>query len=152
MNISLRIADTDLGTVINTVFKPQKKFTMALFPLPPDEWVGDQKCVNCNGKPNFLTEDIKPICNKCIDVITRGLNKKEMHEEPSIPVAMDVIANSRFEWSSDGDKWYSVKGKNIKTDRPDIFIKDLKKSIITKCPMNVEADYDQATKVMTLTI
>jgi hypothetical protein len=128
---------------------------MKLFPLPPDEWVGPQKCTDCGGKPEFLLEDMKPICKKCIGIIMKEViisTKKESHEEPSIPITMDAIANSRFEWSTDNEKWYSVKGKNIKTDRTDVFIRDLKKSIIEKRPLALEADYEKETKTLTITL
>lgn len=150
MKLSLRIANADLGTISNVIFKPVKQFRMALFPLPPDEWVGDQKCTACGGKPDFLQEDMRPICNKCIDIITRGLNKKESQSEVSIPITTEIISRTRFEWSTDNEKWYSVKGKNIKTDRPEVLLRELKKSILEKRPMDIEADYDQATKIMTL--
>ena len=150
MKVSLRIASADLGTVSNIVFKPIKQFRMALFPLPPDDWVGDQKCTSCGGKPDFLQEDMRPICNNCIDVITRGLNKKESQEEVSIPITIEIISRTRFERSTDNEKWYSVKGQNIKCDRPKVFLEELKRSILDKRPMDVEADYDQATKIMTI--
>jgi hypothetical protein len=150
MKINLRIADTDLGTVTNVVFKPKKHFRMALFPLPPDEWVGPQHCSACGGKPDFLQEDMKPICKKCIDTITRGLTVKEASQEPSIPVTMEVVFSSRFEWSVDGEKWYSIKGKNIKCERPDSLLKEVKKSILEKRPMVLEADYDKDTKTMSV--
>ena len=152
MQISLRIANVDLGTVINIVFRPQKPFRMRLFPLPPTEWVGEQKC-NCGENPDFLTEDMRPICKKCIDTIMRGVViNKIKHEEPSIPITLEIIGNSRFEWSIDGDKWYSIKGKNIKTEQSDLFMQNLKKSIIEKRPMVAEADYDKDKKELTITL
>lgn len=152
MKIELRIADADLGTVANVVFKPTKQFKMKLFPLPPDEWVGEQKCQSCSGKPDFLTEDMHPICKKCIAVLMVGLNKKESKEETSIPMTWEVVSHSRFEWSLDGEKWYSLMGKNIKIERPELFLKELKKSIISKQPMSVEVDYEKETKTMTITL
>jgi hypothetical protein len=152
MKIELRIADSDLGTVTNVVFKPTKQFKMRLFPLPPDEWVGEQKCSNCSGKPDFLQEDMRPICKKCIALLMVGLNRKESKEETSIPMTWEVVCHARFEWSLDGEKWYSIFGKNIKVDRQEIFLKELKKSIIEKHPMSVEVDYAKETKTMTVTL
>lgn len=152
MKIELRIADSDLGTVANVVFKPNKQFKMKLFPLPPDEWVGEQKCPNCGGKPDFLTEDMRPICKKCIATLMVGLNKKESTQATSIPMTMEVVSHARFEWSLDSEKWYSLMGKNIKVDRPDLFLKELKKSIIEKRPMSIEADYEKEIKTMTITL
>jgi copper chaperone CopZ len=123
---------------------------MSLFPLPPDDWVGPQECSTCDGKPDFLQEDMRPICNKCIDLITRGLNKKESKTEVSIPITTEIISRTRFEWSTDNEKWYSIKGKNIKTDRPDVFLKELKESILEKRPITVEADYDKDKKEMNI--
>ena len=150
MKINLRIADTDLGTVSNVVFKPIKRFSMRIFPLPPDEWVGPQKCTVCEGKPDYLQENMTPICKNCIETIMRGLNKKESSPEPSVPVTMEIVSTARFEWSVDGEKWYSIKGKNIKNERPELFLKELKKSIIEKTPMILEADYDQGAKELSL--
>lgn len=152
MKIELRIADADLGTVSNVVFKPMKQFKMKLFPLPPDEWVGEQKCPNCGGKPDFLTEDMRPICKKCISLLMIGLNKKESAQSTSIPITWEVISHARFEWSLDGEKWYSLMGRNIKVERQELFLKELKKSIIEKCPMNVEADYEKEIKTMTIVL
>jgi hypothetical protein len=152
VRIELRIADTDLGTVSNVMFKPTKQFKMKLFPLPPNEWVGEQKCPNCGGKPDFLTEDMHPICKKCIAVLMVGLNKKESAQSTSIPITWEVVSHARFEWSLDNEKWYSLMGKNIKVDRPEIFLKELKKSIIEKRPMSVEADYEKEIKTMTVTL
>lgn len=150
MKISLRIADTDLGTVSNLVFKPIKQFTMKIFPLPPNEWVGEQKCQTCDGKPDFLTEDMHPVCRKCVEIIMHGLNKKETKQEPSVPITMAIVSTARFEWSVDGEKWYSIKGKNIKSERADLFLKELKKSILEKHPMNIEADYDKDRKELSV--
>jgi hypothetical protein len=150
MRISLRIADSDLGTVSNVIFEPIKQFSMKLYPLPLSEWVGEQKCSICNGKPDFLTEDMKPICKICISSLMIGLNKKQSKLEPSVPVTADVILKTRFEWSIDGEKWYSVQGRNIKPDRPDLFLEELKKSILEKRVMEFEADYEKETKRMSL--
>jgi hypothetical protein len=150
MKIELRIAGADLGTISNTIFKPSKQFKMKLFPLPPNEWVGEQKCQSCNGKPDMLTENMKPICKKCISQLIIGLNKKESNPETSIPITWEIISHTRFEWSLDGEKWYSVMGKNIKTDRKDLFLKELKKSILEKHPVSFEADYEKETKEMSI--
>jgi hypothetical protein len=152
MKIELRIANTDLGTVSNIIFKPNKQFKMKLFPLPPDEWVGEQKCSICSGKPDFLTEDMRPICKKCIAQLMIGINKKESQIETSIPITMEIVSHTRFEWSVEGEKWYSLMGKNVKVDKPDLFLRELKKSIIEKRPMSVEADYEKETKEMTIII
>jgi len=48
MKIELRIADADLGTIQNVMFKPKKQFKMVLLPLPPEEWVGKQVCSVCS--------------------------------------------------------------------------------------------------------
>jgi hypothetical protein len=134
------------------MFAPTKKFSMKLFPLPPIEWVGEQKCSVCGGKPNFLQENMTPICVRCIDQLTKGITKKESKQETSIPITWDVIAHSRFEWSLDGDKWYSVMGKNLKVDKQELFLKELKKSIIEKHAMFVEADYEKETKTMIIMV
>jgi hypothetical protein len=81
-----------------------------------------------------------------------GLNKKESLTDTSIPITMEVIAHTRFEWSTDGEKWYSLMGKNIKVDRSDLFLKELKKCILESHPMNVEADYEKETKEMVITL
>lgn len=151
MIVQLRIAGTDLGTIKNVMFKPRgPSFKMSLYPLPPTEWVGPQVCDICGGKPDFLKEDSKPICNKCIDKLTRGLNKKESAEEPSIPITLSIISRTRFEWSVDGDKWYSIQGRNLKVDRPKIFLEEVKKSVLESRPMTVEGDYEKETKSMTI--
>lgn len=152
MNIELRIADADLGTISNVMFKPTKQFKMRLFPLPPNEWVGEQKCSICGKKPDFLTDDMDPICKKCIATLMVGLNKKESAQSTSIPITWEVVSHSRFEWSLDGEKWYSLMGKNIKVERAELFLKELKKSILEKHTMSVEADYEKETKTMTITL
>jgi hypothetical protein len=152
LRIDLRIADADLGTVANVIFKPKKEFKMRLFPLPPAEWVGEQKCSLCKGKPDFLQENMTPICKKCINQLISGVNFKESKSETSIPITWGVVSHARFEWSLDGDKWYSLMGRNIKVERQELFLKELKKSIIEKHPMSVEADYEKETKTMTITL
>lgn len=152
MKIELRIADADLGTVSNIMFKPNKQFKMKLFPLPPDEWVGEQECSVCGGKPDVLQENMKPICKKCIAQLMVGLNRKESKAETSIPITMEIVSHTRFEWSIGGEKWYSVMGRNIKVDRPDLFLKELKKSILEKRSMSIEADYEKETKEMTIVL
>lgn len=152
MNISLRITDTDLGTISNVMFKPQKQFKMRLFPLPPAEWVGEQKCTVCGGKPDFLQESMTPICRKCIDRLMKGVSKKESQQETSIPITWDVVSHARFEWSLDNEKWYSVLGRNLKVDKKELFLIYLKRSIVEKRPMSVEVDYEKETKTMTITL
>src|SRR5208337_356238 len=145
MNIDLRIAGADLGTVTNVIFAPKKHFNMKIFPLPPTEWVGEQKCSVCGGNPDFLQEDYTPICRKCIDTLMKGITKKSVQQETSIPITWDIVTHTRFEWSLDGEKWYSVAGRNIRVTPQKLFLDELKKSIIEKRPMNVEADYEKET-------
>jgi hypothetical protein len=152
MKIDLRVAGADLGSISNVIFKPTKHFEMTLFPLPPEEWVGKQICSVCDGKPDFLQENMKPICRKCIKKLMVGLNKKESSIDTSIPITMEVVTHTRFEWSTDGEKWYSVAGRNIKVNRQDLFLRELKKSILENHSMSVEADYAKETKEMTITI
>lgn len=134
------------------MFKPQKQFKMRLFPLPPAEWVGEQKCTVCGGKPDFLQESMTPICRKCIDRLMKGVSKKESQQETSIPITWDVVSHARFEWSLDNEKWYSVLGRNLKVDKKELFLIYLKRSIVEKRPMSVEADYEKETKTMTITL
>lgn len=152
MQIELRVASTEVGSVQNVLFKPKKLFRMSLFPLPPTEWVGNQTCRICGGKPDFLQEDMKPICRACIDKTIKGLNKKESTTETSIPITKDIITHIRFEWSTEGEKWYSLSGRKIIVDRPDIFLKELRASLLEKRPMIVEADYAKETKTMTVSL
>lgn len=152
MIIQLRIAGADLGSIKNTIFKPTRSFKMAIYPLPPDEWVGKQTCSICGGKPDFIQGDSKPICKACIKRIMNGLNKKESTTETSVPITMDIVTSTRFEWSVDGDKWYSLYGRNIKPNRPELFLKELRTSILESRPMAVEADYEKETRTMTITL
>jgi hypothetical protein len=152
MKIDLRIASADLGTVANMIFVPKKQFRMKLFPLPPVEWVGEQKCSLCGGTPAFLQEDFSPICRKCIDTLMKGITKKTVKQEASIPITWDIVTHTRFEWSTDGTKWYSIAGRNIKVTPQKLFLEELKKSIVEKKPMSVEADYEKETKTMTVSL
>lgn len=152
MRIDLRIASADLGSIENITFKPKSKVKMTLLPLPPKEWVGEQTCSLCGGKPDFLQESMQPICRKCINNMFTGLTKKQSTTETSVPITMEVVTHIRFEWSTDGEKWYSLAGKNIKVEDPNLFLNELKKSILEKRPMNVEADYIKEDRALIITL
>lgn len=149
MKIELRVTGKS-ESISNVIFKPIKEFKMTLFPLPPNEWVGKQKCYICNNEPHFLMDSFQPICRECIKSMMKGLNAKEAMIDTNTPITMNVINKTRFEWSLDGEKWYSLMGKNIKSDKPELFLKELRFSMINNKPITIEADYDKETKIMTI--
>jgi hypothetical protein len=147
MKVELRLANAEVGSITNVMFKPRKVFHLSLLPLPT-EWIKDPKCNICNGPANFLMEDFKPVCRGCIKGMMKGVNKKDSSTDTSIPITMDVVSRARFEWSTDGEKWYSLMGKGIKPDRPEIFLNELRKSLLENHPMVVEAEYFKEQKEM----
>jgi len=150
MKIELRLANTEVGSITNVIFNPRKVFHLSLLPLPTD-WVKDPRCHLCNEKADFLMEDFQPVCRKCIKGMMKGVNKKDSTTDTSIPITMDIVFRARFEWSTDGDKWYSLMGKNIKPDQPEVFLKELRKSLLEKHPMFIEAEYFKEKKEMIIT-
>jgi hypothetical protein len=146
MKVELRIAGSKVGSVQNHVFKPRKSIKVSLLPLP--EWLKDPTCHICNQRAKFLLPELNPICQKCVEGMIVGMNKKEVSTDTGIPLTKEVIAHSRFEWSTDGERWYSLWGKGIKPDNFDVFLRDLRKSLLEGSPLFIEAEYDKETKEM----
>jgi hypothetical protein len=131
--------------VDNVFFKPSRQIVVSLLPIP--EWLQNPACI-CGQSAKYLLEDATPICPKCVDRMLNSMNKKMKEIDTSIPITMDVITHSRFEWSTDNEKWYSIWGKNIKPDNPEKFVEEIRQAILDKQPILLECDYEKETKIM----
>lgn len=135
-----------ISSAENVFFKPKGEMSVSLFPIP--EWLKEPKCHLCPQPAKYLLLDASPICPKCLNMMLIGTNVKTRKTDTSIPITMDVITHSRFEWSTDSEKWYSIWGKNIKSDHPELFLTEMRRSILANQPILVECDYDKETKIM----
>lgn len=129
----------------NVFFKPKRQLIVGLFPIP--EWLQNPLCI-CGQTAKYLLEDATAICPECIHKMLSNMNEKMKESDTSIPITMDVITHSRFEWSTDGEKWYSIGGKNLKPENPERFIVEMRQAILNSQPILLECDYEKETKIM----
>lgn len=135
-----------IGSAENIFFKPKGEVTVGLFPIP--EWLKQPKCYLCPHPAKYLLVDASPICSKCLDTMLVGTNVKMREADTSVPITIDIISHSRFEWSTDGEKWYSIWGKNLKPDHPELFLIEMRRAVLSGQPILVECDYDKENKAM----
>jgi hypothetical protein len=119
---------------------------VGFFPIP--EWFKDPKCTLCPNRAKYLLSDASPVCGSCVNKMMVDANRKMREADTSVPITMDVISHSRFEWSCDGEKWYSIWGKNLKPDHPDLFLIELRRAVLSNASFLIECDYEKETKTM----
>lgn len=135
-----------IGSAENVFFKPKGEMNVVLFPIP--EWLKQPKCYLCLQPAKYLLPDASPICPKCLDKMFVGANTKMREADTSVPITMDIIAHSRFEWSTEGEKWYSIWGKNLKPDNPELFLIKMRRAVLSGQPILIECDYEKENKTM----
>lgn len=96
-----------------------------------------------------MLENMSCICSRCVNKPLAGI-KLETEDDVSIPLTKYTIRNIKFEWSVNGDRWYTVYGRGLKPRRWDKFLVRLKDMILRDRELSLNADYDKDKKEMTI--
>jgi len=135
-----------ISEITNKIFVSKTPVEIALFPIP--EWLKDATC-NCGQKAEYLLEDMKGICSGCLET-TLGISTLKEIEDTSIPLTERSIRRLRFEWSTNTDRWYFVRGANLKPSNWTRFVQEVKESIVNHESLVFEGDYDKNLKELTI--
>ena len=144
--LRLPVDKTKVMNVINKVFVPSKPVQITLYPTIMIE---NPKC-GCGNEAKYMLEDMSLTCNECLNKMMIHTSILQEKEDTAIPLNEGTIKRLRFEWSPDGERWYSVQGRNLIIGNVNSFIADLRKGIIADVPMETEAEYVKETKKMTI--
>lgn len=149
LQIYLRLAKSQkTSTLINRVFVSKKPVELSLYPIP--DWLKDAIC-GCGQKGDYLSENMKPVCQKCLEqIFIEASGKLEEQKDVSIPLTERTIKRLRFEWSTDERRWYFVRGANLKPNNWDWFIKEVRRSVIDNEVLFLDAEYNKEAKELTI--
>ena len=151
MEILLRLAKAKEGKklkirlVENYIFIPKKALSIVIFPLPP--FLKDPKC-KCGNSADFVLEGMTCMCNECLNNEFKGATSLETNEDISIPLTRRTIVHIKFEWSVNGDRWYTLYGRTIKPRNWERFLPQLRTMILRNNTLSLNADYKKETKEM----
>lgn len=151
MQVYLRLGSKQTLTVrkIEDVFyNTESRVVIRLYPLP--KWIKDPTC-GCGRKGDFLIDGAVgfpvPICAECVNNKIPAI-KLEKKEDISFPVTEALIRRLKFEWSTNGDRWYYIHGRSLKPNNWNFFLKKIKKVVLGEGFVTLEVDYKKETKEM----
>jgi len=152
MHITLRVAEKSRHKekyITCLAYKPEKASTVKLNPIP--EFVGETNC-KC-GQPAIFMAEPDFYCSNCINEL---IGKSEVVSteclfSPSVAHAIDITI---FEWSTNRERWYRLRGSNVQPDSTSIIsAKELERrfnelmiEIITGSPQEADAEYEKEDK------
>jgi hypothetical protein len=153
MKIVIRVATKSRHKerMIETLsFKSEVGGSVRISPIP--EFVKDPSCKFCN-KPATVLSGINFSCSNCLNLLI-GKSKLVSKEELFSPSIKHAIFITIFEWSTNNETWYRLKGSNIVPDSTSIIsdeelhrrFHNLMIEVITGNPQEVEADYEKTEK------
>lgn len=157
MKIVLRVAKTSRHKerMIETLtFKSEVGGFVKISPIP--ECVKDPSCQTCN-KPATLLSGINFSCSNCLNMLI-GKSKLVSNQELFSPSIKHAVFITIFEWSTNNERWYRLKGSNIVPDSTSIIsdvelqrrFHDLMIEVITGKPQEVDAEYEKSEKKLTV--
>jgi len=144
MQIELRPASNQKVVVVNNkVYKSDRNIRVKVFPIP--NFIKEPKCL-CGKEAIAMEEEMNLICARCLQKKLETKVVLTSVKDMSIPLTEETIKRMRFEWSTDGDRWYYVHGKNLRPSNWDILIERIKKMVVQDAPITLEAEYRKETK------
>lgn len=145
MRLFLRIApETNIIIAKNYEFVAEKNLHLVLCPIP--EFIGAVKC-DCGEPATVLLNEETYKCNSCL-IFLIPHTKLESNDDLSFPITFQTIKEMRFEWSTNGEKWYNVWGRNIETSNWNALLKELKAMALDKKEIEINGSYDPDNKHM----
>jgi len=149
MQIYLRIIDNKkIKVIMNKLFISEKNIKVKLYPIP--NWIKNPKC-QCGKKADYVLEDVSLICKKCLEDVLNVTTKLYELKDVNIPIIQETIKMLRFEWSTDKNRWYHIRGENIQPANWENFLESIKELITkNKSTLQFNAEYDKNVKTLKL--
>jgi hypothetical protein len=128
-----------------------------VYPIPLDSNNNIAWTCKCGKKAGFLIEDL--ICVDCLNTLIS--QSKLVTEKALIFPSLDKsVKSSVFEWSTNGESWYKIHGRNILYDArvvlPEYEKKkrflDIMEKVLLSQSQSVECDYSTETKKLTILV
>ena len=125
-------------------FSTKKSFSISICPLP--SFLKDAKC-NCGNEADFILNGIKCMCLDCLNKKFKGATTSMItFKDISIPLTKRTIVRIKFEWSVDGERWYTAYGRNLVTKDWNALLGKMRSMIINDTFIMLNADYDKEKK------
>ena len=141
------VKDKDQYKMLNNYsFNSETPKKIICYPIPP--FVGEVKC-DCGEPTKFMNKNMQYKCFKCLNLLI-GKTKLQKTLDTSIPITKRTVMKIRFEWSVNGERWYSIYGSRFKPKHWNIFLMEIRELIINKNHIMLEVDYEKETKEMVI--
>ena len=138
MKIYLRVAkEQNINISKNREFKSDENIHVLMYPIP--DFIGEMNC-SCGNKAILIINDKDYKCASCIDKILSSTKLVES-SATSIPITRKTITSIKFEWSVNKERWYTLYGRGIKTNRWNYLIGMINKMVINNEDVELEGDY-----------
>ena len=151
MQVYLRLGEKQNFVVrktVNLVYTSQANIMICLYPLP--KWFENPIC-GCKAEAVFLIDGPigfpVPICAKCLNSKIPMI-KLEEKEDVSFPMTERLVRKLRFEWSVNGDRWYSILGRNLKPNNWKVLFEKIRQIILSEGFITLNVDYKKETREM----
>jgi hypothetical protein len=133
-----------LSKTLNYTYIPEKSIKVKVLPVP--EFIKDAVCKSCRQPAKFMLEDMTLICQPCLEQILKSVSTLEKKEDTLVPLTEETLAKIKFEWSTDRERWYSIRGIGLKPKNTKSFLETIKKVFISGQFLVCEAEYNKDAK------
>jgi len=150
MQVHLRLGklkEPVVQIVDSYIFSVKKSFSVGVCPLP--SFLKDAKC-DCGNEADFILNGTNCMCLKCLNGKFDGATSMITSKDISVPLTRRTIVRIKFEWSVDGERWYTAYGRNIVTKDWNALIGKMRSMIINDNFITLNADYDKEKKQLTI--
>lgn len=147
MQIFIRLKagqEEKLSKTLNYTYIPEKSIKVKVLPVP--EFIKDAVCKSCRQPAKFMLEDMTLICQPCLEQILKSVSTLEKKEDTLVPLTEETLAKIKFEWSTDRERWYSIRGIGLKPKNTKSFLETIKKVFISGQFLVCEAEYNKDAK------
>jgi hypothetical protein len=147
--IRLREGQEDkLSKILNYTYKPKQPMKICLTAIPP--FIKDPVCHICKTRADYMQDDCKLVCAECVNEMIKGMTELQKKEDTTFPLTADTLKKIKFEWSTDRERWYNIRGGSFKPKDMDAFLAKVKDSFISGKFLIAEGEYEKETKMMTI--
>lgn len=146
MQAHLRLAklkEPAVQIVNSYIISSNKPLTVKICPIP--HFLKDAKC-KCGKEAKIVFNDAGCACLECLNKMFEGTTEMVTIKDVSVPLTRRTIINIKFEWSVDGERWYTVYGRNLVTKDWNALIEKIKNMIVRDISVLLNADYDREKK------
>ena len=143
--IRLKVGQEEkLSKTLNYTYIPESLIKVKVLPVP--EFIKDAVCKSCKQPAKFMLEDMTLTCQPCLELILKSVSTLEKKEDTLVPLTEETLAKMKFEWSTDRERWYSIRGIGLKPKNMKDFLEVIKKVFISGQFLVCEGDYSKDKK------